>query len=204
MPKSDKPHHADTTGSKLDKHKEEERKRISLDIHDRLGQSLTGLKLGLSSLVSRLGKDADVRARAKDLFRALDETIQTVREISTELRPAILDSLGLRAAIEWQARKFEKSTGLACRLDLPPRDVALDPTPEIAHDPAVTPLTAHRSPRLPPERRGGDGRRRHAVPPRAPAGEPVRPRPGLRPDREAARRIRATTANLGPSAVDRG
>jgi PAS domain S-box-containing protein len=112
--------------TRLQSAREEERKRIAQDIHDRLGQSLTGLKLDLSSLARRLGKDAEGRRQVKAIFRSLDETIRTVREISTGLRPAVLDSLGLRAAIEWQAREFQNRTGLSIRLDLPPRDVALD------------------------------------------------------------------------------
>lgn len=113
--------------ARLQSAREEEKKRIALDIHDRLGQSLTGLKLDLSSLALRLGKDAEGRRRVKDIFRSLDETIRTVREISTELRPAVLDNLGLKAAIEWQARELQGRTGLRCRLDLSARDTRLDP-----------------------------------------------------------------------------
>ncbi len=112
--------------ARLQSVREEERKRIALDIHDRLGQSLTGLKLDLSSLALRLGSDREGKKRVRAIFSSLDDTIQTVREISTGLRPAILDGLGLRAAVEWQAREFQSRTGLKCVVDLPRRDVPFD------------------------------------------------------------------------------
>jgi PAS domain S-box-containing protein len=112
--------------ARLQSVREEEHKRIALDIHDRLGQSLTGLKLDLSSLARRLGADREGRRRVRAIFKSLDDTIQTVREISTGLRPAVLDGLGLRAAIEWQARDFQARTGLACSLILPRRDLPLN------------------------------------------------------------------------------
>jgi PAS domain S-box-containing protein len=118
--------------ARLQSAREEERRRIALDIHDRLGQALTGLKLDLSSLAPRLGKDREGRRRARAVFRALDDTIRTVREISTGLRPAVLDGLGLKAAIEWQAREFQSRTGLKGRLVLPARDTPLDPDRSVA------------------------------------------------------------------------
>jgi signal transduction histidine kinase len=113
--------------ARLESAREEERKRIALDIHDRLGQALTGLKLDLASLASRLSGDREGRRRLRCTSRSLDDTIQTVREISTELRPAILDSLGLKAAIEWQAREYQSRSKLRFRLDLSADDDTLNP-----------------------------------------------------------------------------
>jgi signal transduction histidine kinase len=95
--------------------REEERTRIAREVHDELGQALTGLKLDLSWLATRLPKGSRVLLdKAKTMVAHVDETIQTVRRIATELRPGILDSLGLVAAIEWQANEFQTRTGIPC------------------------------------------------------------------------------------------
>jgi signal transduction histidine kinase len=96
--------------------REEERTRIAREVHDELGQALTGLKLDLSWLVTRLGKKSTKteQAKAKTMVEHIDTTIQTVRRIATELRPGILDGLGLVAAIEWQANEFQSRTGIPC------------------------------------------------------------------------------------------
>jgi signal transduction histidine kinase len=98
--------------------REEERTRIAREVHDELGQALTGLKLDLSWLASKLVRaQPAVRDKVRTMTGHLDETIQTVRRIATSLRPGILDSLGLVAAIEWQANEFHTRTGLPCALD---------------------------------------------------------------------------------------
>lgn len=116
--------------------REEERKRISLEIHDQLGQELTSLKLDLSWLKGRLplrGPGAGaMQERLQSMMKSFDTAIRTVRRISTELRPAILDSLGLKAAIEWQAKEFQTRTGIQVRLTLPSADIGLDPEPSTA------------------------------------------------------------------------
>ncbi len=95
--------------------REEERTRIAREVHDELGQALTGLKLDMSWLASKMGKNAKpVQAKVKTMVDHIDETIQTVRRIATELRPGILDSLGLVAAMEWQANEFQSRTGIPC------------------------------------------------------------------------------------------
>ncbi|MDQ6785474.1 MAG: sensor histidine kinase [Acidobacteriota bacterium] len=99
--------------------REDERKRIALEIHDELGQALTGLKMEIH-LLNRQIKDSghpaanSLNDRIKDLLHLTDGTIQTVRRIATELRPPILDDLGLAAAIEWQAQEFARRTGISC------------------------------------------------------------------------------------------
>lgn len=95
--------------------REEERTRISREVHDELGQAMTGLKLDLSWLATRLPKNGrTLQQKIKTMTAHIDETIQTVRRIATELRPGILDGLGLVAAIEWQANEFQARTGIPC------------------------------------------------------------------------------------------
>ena len=96
--------------------REEERTRIAREVHDELGQALTGLKLDLSWLATKLAarNREPVLDKVKTMTDHIDETIQTVRRIATELRPGILDSLGLIAALEWQANEFQSRTGIPC------------------------------------------------------------------------------------------
>src|SRR5579872_525327 len=96
--------------------REEESMRISRAVHDELGQALTGLKIDLSWLGGRLPRHLDTLIdKAREMSSHIDETIKTVRRISTELRPGILDHLGLGAAIEWQANEFQARTGIQCK-----------------------------------------------------------------------------------------
>ncbi|HVS50755.1 MAG TPA: histidine kinase [Opitutaceae bacterium] len=97
--------------------REQERTRIAREVHDELGQALTGLKLDMSWLATRLAKNAKpVQQKVKTMTAHIDATIQTVRRIATELRPGILDGLGLVAAIEWQANEFQSRTGVPCHV----------------------------------------------------------------------------------------
>ncbi|HEV3276057.1 MAG TPA: PAS domain S-box protein [Terriglobia bacterium] len=108
--------------------REEERKRVAREIHDQLGQALTALKIDLSGLLREFRScDQAHPGKAESILRLVDETIQSVRRISTELRPGILDDLGLVAAVEWAAEEFQARTGTECRLELPEGDVAADP-----------------------------------------------------------------------------
>ncbi|HPU54466.1 MAG TPA: PAS domain-containing sensor histidine kinase, partial [Burkholderiaceae bacterium] len=99
--------------------REQERTRISRELHDDLGQQLTGLKLELSWLAGRL---RDGRGAPPDkldaMRRALDAAIVSVRRISTDLRPPILDDLGFGEAVAWHAGEFGQRTKLAISLDL--------------------------------------------------------------------------------------
>ncbi len=114
--------------ARLESVREEERKRVAREIHDGLGQALTAIKLDLASLTGDLSEDQGARAqKAASIMKLADETIQLVRRISTELRPGILDDLGLLAAVEWAAEEFETRTGTECRLKLPPDDIDIDP-----------------------------------------------------------------------------
>jgi PAS domain S-box-containing protein len=97
---------------------EEERTRISREIHDELGQSLTALKMDLSvirrSLLSR--GLAEQSVKISEIERTVTRIIRTVRKIASELRPGILDELGVAAAIEWVAMDFQKRTGVGCKV----------------------------------------------------------------------------------------
>jgi signal transduction histidine kinase len=107
--------------------REEERGRIAREIHDELGQVLTGLKMDLSWLASRLLKNQKpLLKKTKSMSELVDATIQTVRKISSELRPGIPDDLGLSAAIEWQTQEFENRTGIKCRFISSREDFGLD------------------------------------------------------------------------------
>ncbi len=107
--------------------REEERTRISREVHDELGQALTGLKMDLSMLAGHLPRhDRALHQKIKAMLSGIDSTIHTVRRISTELRPGILDSLGLVAAIEWQASEFQTRTGIACNVTTTVSDTLWD------------------------------------------------------------------------------
>jgi len=107
--------------------REEEWTRIAREIHDELGQSLTGLKMDLTWVANRLPEDRrELAERTKSMFGLIDDTIQSVRRIASRLRPEVLDNLGLIAAIEWHAGDFRKRTGIRCKISAPSETPALD------------------------------------------------------------------------------
>ncbi len=107
--------------------REEERTRIAREIHDELGQGLTALKMDLSWLKKRLLPVPEgLHDKAASMEGLIDATIQTVQRLSGELRPGILDDLGLSAAIQWQAEEFQKRTGIPCEVRLGFEDFSLD------------------------------------------------------------------------------
>jgi two-component system, NarL family, sensor histidine kinase UhpB len=113
--------------------REEERTRIAREVHDELGQALTSCKLDASWLAHHLPRaQKELSEKAEKLSIDIDSTIQTVRRIATELRPGILDHLGLAAALEWQAQEFQARTGIRCRVSAhlhePPLDAELTTT----------------------------------------------------------------------------
>jgi PAS domain S-box-containing protein len=111
----------------LEAAREEERTRVAREIHDELGQALTGVKMDLSWLRKKLPKEQDaLRQKTESMLALMDQTIQSVRRIATELRPGVLDDLGLTAAIEWQIREFQKRTGIKCQLAARLEDICLD------------------------------------------------------------------------------
>ena len=101
--------------------REEERTRVSRLVHDELGSAFTAWKWELEGLDAALSKPlnppavAALRANIAAMLRLADDTINTVRRIAWELRPSILDDLGLVEAIEWQTRQFESRSGIVCQ-----------------------------------------------------------------------------------------
>jgi two-component system sensor histidine kinase UhpB len=96
--------------------KEEERRRIALDIHDDLGQNLMALKIDVEMLHARTGeRHPQLRKRVRHVLDTIDATIRAVREIINDLHPSTLE-LGLPAALEWMLEQFEQRSGIACSL----------------------------------------------------------------------------------------
>lgn len=107
--------------------REEERTTIAREVHDELGQALSGLKLQLVWLIRRLPRGSRrLHEQARTISQHIDETIHAVQRIATALRPSILDTAGLVAAIDWQAREFESQTGIKCRVQTEIQDAAWD------------------------------------------------------------------------------
>ncbi|TMA67749.1 MAG: hypothetical protein E6J69_08995 [Deltaproteobacteria bacterium] len=126
-------HHLQALSAHLQSVREQEQARVAREIHDELGQALTGLKFELSRLAQRLrGHPGGVSDQATALGAVVDETIHNVRRISSELRPAILDDLGLVDALEWHAEEFEKRTGITCTVKAPRRRIEAGPDLGIA------------------------------------------------------------------------
>jgi signal transduction histidine kinase len=105
---------------------EEERSRIARELHDDLGQSLTALKMDVIGLLEKAARGTGPSAIAERILRTLDATVTSVQRISSELRPSVLDDLGLGVALESEARVFEERTGIECELSLP-ADIAIGP-----------------------------------------------------------------------------
>lgn len=100
--------------------REEERTHIAREIHDELGQKLTVLKMDISWINKKINtKEEAVKTRMKELLGMLDETVKAVRRISSDLRPSLLDDLGLTAAMEWQLHEFEKRFSIRTSFNSP-------------------------------------------------------------------------------------
>jgi len=108
--------------------REEERIHIAREIHDELGQALTGLKFELNTFAKHFESD-DAAARQdkqQTLNVAIDRIINSVRRIASGLRPEVLDEIGLAAAFDWQAREFQRRTGIRCHVNIPARFIDPD------------------------------------------------------------------------------
>lgn len=120
-----------TLTGRMERTREEERRRIAREVHDELGHSFTTLKFDLAWLDRRLqekgmdGRTA-LRKRITAMIRRAEADLDTARRISTDLRPAVLDTLGLGAAMEWEAKRFEARTRIPCELEVPDDAFALD------------------------------------------------------------------------------
>lgn len=116
-----------TLAGHLQSVREEERMRIAREIHDELGQVLTALKMDVSWIKKQLPDDRpDLIEKAQADLDLISTAVQSVKRICTDLRPDILDTLGLGAAIEWKAQDFEKRNGIQCSVLMDPEDLTLD------------------------------------------------------------------------------
>ncbi len=114
--------------SNLQNIREEERTSIAREIHDELGQQLTGLKMDIYWLTRKINtSDNEIAAKLKESIELINATVATVRKIATDLRPSILDDLGLIAALEWQGEEFEKRSGIRVEFTNEADDVILKP-----------------------------------------------------------------------------
>jgi len=134
--------------NRLQSAREEERTRIAREIHDELGQNLTALKFDLTwinkNLVQPNGPTIEKIASMTD---QIENTIQTVQRIASELRPQILDILGLCEGLKWLAKEFQKRTGIKCELAINPDHLDLDQERATAffriYQEALTNITRH-------------------------------------------------------------
>jgi PAS domain S-box-containing protein len=117
----------------LENIRDEEKQRISMEIHDQLGQELTGFKLGLFYIQQkvqqknvRTDEDEVILEKVAELIDLNTQTIQTVRRIAHELRPVVLDNMGLIPAVEWHVENYNKSHTTKCHLIVDMDDVDFD------------------------------------------------------------------------------
>lgn len=97
---------------------EDQRTNLAREIHDELGQELAGIKFGISSLKKIAANNPEAETKIANVLNSVDATIQSLRKIATELRPGILDSLGLAASIEWLVKEFHKKTNIVCKTNV--------------------------------------------------------------------------------------
>lgn len=106
--------------------RENERIGISREIHDELGQALTGLKIDLSWLKDNLREAEDTQNKINNMINNIDTSVDVVRKISSQLRPPVLDDLGLIAAIEWLTKDFSERTAIIHDLEIKCDDLMLN------------------------------------------------------------------------------
>ncbi len=110
--------------ARLQRAREEEAIRIARELHDQLGRCLTTIKMDIGLIEQLAAKNIrSIPEKTQLMLESIDETIRVVRQISTELRPGILDDFGLAAAIEWQAKDFQRRSGVLCILSIPEEDL---------------------------------------------------------------------------------
>lgn len=106
---------------------EEEKAKIAREIHDELGGTLAAAKIDLQLASDKLAPDEPQRARLARIMAAIDETIQVKRRIIEDLRPTLLDNLGIGAALKWQCSQFTKRWGTPCRVELQDDSLRMSP-----------------------------------------------------------------------------
>ncbi|HMR92854.1 MAG TPA: PAS domain S-box protein [Chitinophagaceae bacterium] len=113
--------------------REKERLHISREIHDELGQLLTVMKMDISWLGKKLADaNPSIQQKITDLLGVIDKTVTTIRRIAAELRPSLLDNLGLSAAMEWHLEEFKKRSGLEVTFSIPSHEISLPDSHKIA------------------------------------------------------------------------
>jgi signal transduction histidine kinase len=123
--------------ARVESAREEERARISREVHDEFGQMLTALKFDFETLASQFRpRGAKARSefdqRVAAIVREIDLSMNTVRRITAEMRPAVFENLGLAAALDWQLQEFESCTGIRCRRRGLARNAGLAVEPSLA------------------------------------------------------------------------
>jgi signal transduction histidine kinase len=106
--------------------REEERANIAREMHDELGQMLTALKMDIAWLQQKYSDHTEILVKSNSMLTIVNETIRSVKRIYTELRPSLLDHLGLGAAMEWQAEEFQRRSKIECTVSLEPGDITVD------------------------------------------------------------------------------
>ncbi len=113
--------------SHLETIREEERTTISREIHDELGQQLTGLKMDASWLSRKIPQHETIlQEKITTMIALIEDTVKSVRRISSDLRPGILDDLGLIDALDWASVEFERRTGIECKFKPTVEDVSFE------------------------------------------------------------------------------
>ena len=175
--------------------REEEKSRLARDIHDELGGILVGAKMDVSWVADRFkDREPEVAAKLKRALLMLDEGVEMKRRIIEELRPTLLDNLGLASAIDWQVRQVCDRAGLQCTLNLEESDLELPPNVSIAIyrivQEALTNIVKYAKARhVDVELSQNDERGRARAP-----GRRHRPAPGRRHQRAVARHQRDAPA----------
>jgi signal transduction histidine kinase len=116
----------------LEQVREEEKQRVARELHDELGGTLTAAKIDLQLIGDRVQSDAAISTRIGRIHAALDDAIAVKRRIIEDLRPTLLDNLGIGAALRWQCDQFTKRTGCVCETALVERELQLSPDLSIA------------------------------------------------------------------------
>jgi two-component system sensor histidine kinase UhpB len=112
---------------------EHERLRIARELHDQLGQALTGIKMDLDWAIRKHADDSgQLAGKVRAVMEQVDSIVGLVRKLSTELRPGMLDTLGLNAALEWLAEDFQRRSEIKCSVQVPQDRLSFSPEHEIA------------------------------------------------------------------------
>ena len=117
--------------ARLHKVRDDEDRRIAREVHDEVGQSLTALAMDVAWLRNKLsqkGRNPELVEKLEAMSRLVDSTIGSVQRISSDLRPGVLDELGLGSAAEWAVKSFEERTKIECRLEVGIDGASVDPS----------------------------------------------------------------------------